>query len=148
MSAKRRILRGHCAFAILMLMADGAQASTSVLGYGGAGNELTPGGQPMSLPRDENGLSQLDDVTRTPTGLLYPLPYAYPVMTQSKDDPDWWTRGWVEGGLSGSFGANPGSATFNRYGDWRPGPFIATAGYLAENRKTAQFFSALIENAG
>jgi Putative outer membrane beta-barrel porin, MtrB/PioB len=148
MSAKRRLLRGHCAFAILMLMAAGARASTSVLGYGGAGNELNPGGQPMSLPRDENGLSQLDDVARTPSGLLYSLPYAYPAMTQSKSDPDWWTSGWVQGGLMGSFGAKPGSASFNKYADWRGGPLLTSAGFLAENRKTAYYFSGLIENAG
>src|ERR1700754_2792634 len=137
MSAKRRILRGHCAFAILLLMMGGAQASTSVLGYGGAGNALNPGGQPMSLPRDENGLSQLDDVTRTPTGLLYPLPYAYPAMKQSKNDPDWWTSGWVQGGLMGSFGAKPASASFNKYADWGGGPLLTSAGFIAENRKTA-----------
>lgn len=141
-------LMGYTAFAALMLSAGGAGASTSVPGYGGPGNQLNPGGQPMTLPRDEGGLSQLDDVTRTPTGLLYPLPYVYPAMTQSETDPDWWTTAWVQGGLMGSFGASPGSSTFNRYADWRPGPLLTSAGFLAENRKTAYYISGLIENAG
>jgi hypothetical protein len=144
----KAIFLGCAGIAALMLSASASNASTSVLGYGGAGNELNPGGQPMSLPRDEDGLSQLDDVSRTPTGLLYPLPYAYPAMTQSKTDPDWWTTGWLQGGLMGSFGAAPGSASFNKYADWHAGPFLASAGFLAENRKTAYYVSGLIENAG
>ena len=135
-------------FAVLCLLAEPAFADTAALGYGGPGNELNPGGQLMNLPRDSDGLSQLDNVTRTPTGLLYPLPYVYPPMTQSKSDPDWWSMGWIQGGLLGSFGARPGSASFGKYADWSSGPLLASAGFFAENRKTAFYFGGLVENAG
>src|SRR5215472_18254314 len=89
--------------AVLAVAGSPAFGDTGILGYGGPGNELNPAGQPMDLLRDPNGLSLLDDITRTPTGLLYPLPYAYPAMTQSKSDPDIWSTGWIAGGFLGSF---------------------------------------------
>jgi MtrB/PioB family decaheme-associated outer membrane protein len=124
-----------------------AQADSAVGGYGGAGSQLNPRGMLLDLPRDPNGLSLLDEITRTPTGLLYPLPYATPELTQSSSDPDWWSAGWVEAGVLGTFGADPGSASFRKYGDWSNGP-TGSAGFLAENRKTATFFSGLAENVG
>src|SRR5262249_42742261 len=91
----RIVLRGFgwlCAGTLaLPALAD----TGAMTGYGGAGNELNPAGQPLDLPRDPDGLSQLDDITRTPTGLLYPLPYAQPSLTQSTSDPDWWSLGWI-----------------------------------------------------
>ncbi|HEY2446883.1 MAG TPA: MtrB/PioB family outer membrane beta-barrel protein [Rhizomicrobium sp.] len=137
-----------CCAVVLALFAGHALADTGVLGYGGPGNELNPAGQPIDLMRDLNGLSQLDEITRTPTGLLYPLPYSYPAMTQSKSDPDMWSTGWIQGGLLGSFGPNTKSALFQEYGDWSDGPLGTSLGYLTENRKTAWFMSALAENVG
>ena len=131
-----------------MLAMSAAYADTSVLGYGGPGNVLNPTGQPIDLQRDLDGLSQLDDVTRTPTGLLYPLPYAYPAMTQSKSDPDIWTTGWIEGGLLGTFGQRINSAAFSEYTDWSNGPIVTSLGFLTENRKTAWYLSGLAENVG
>ena len=104
---------------VLALSGGCGYADTSMLGYGGPGNELTPNGQPIDLLRDLNGLSQLDEITRSPTGLLYPLPYAYPAMTQDKGDPDIWSAGWIEGGWLGSFGlngTNTKAASFQEYG--------------------------------
>jgi Putative outer membrane beta-barrel porin, MtrB/PioB len=143
----RRFAAG-ISFAALSLAMDPAHADTSVLGYGGPGNVLNPTGQPMDLQRDLDGLSQLDDVTRTPTGLLYPLPYAYPEMTQSKSDPDLWTTGWIEGGLLGTFGQKTNSAAFSEYTDWSNGPIATSLGFLTENRKTAWYLSGLAENVG
>lgn len=134
--------------AALAFVANGAFADTAILGYGGPGNELNPAGQPMDLLRDPNGLSLLDDITRTPTGLLYPLPYAYPAMTQSKSDPDIWSTGWIEGGFLGTFGPNIRSAAFGEYTDWSSGPLATSLGFLLENRKTAWFASGLAENVG
>src|SRR5215472_13559981 len=116
--------------AALALVVSPVFADTSILGYGGPGNELNPAGQPMDLLRDPNGLSLLDDITRTPTGLLYPLPYAYPAMTQSKSDPDIWSTGWIEGRFLGSFGSNIGSAAFGEYADWNSGPLATSLGFL------------------
>lgn len=134
--------------AALLVLASAASADTGILGYGGPGNELNPWGEPLDLLRDLDGLSQLDDITRTPTGLLYPLPYAYPAMTQSKDDPDIWSTGWVEGGLFGSFGPNTKSAALQEYGDWQSAPIGASLGFLRENRRTAWYMSGLAENVG
>lgn len=134
--------------AAVLVMANGAQADTSVPGYGGPGNVLNPTGQYMDLQRDIDGLSQLDDVTRTPTGLLYPLPYAAPAMTQSKSDPDVWSSGWIEGGALGTFGQKINSASFQEYTDWSNGPILTSAGFLTENRKTAWYLSGLAENVG
>ena len=137
--------------AMLALSAGCGYADTSVLGYGGPGNELNPNGQPMDLLRDLNGLSQLDEITRTPTGLLYPLPYAYPAMTQDKSDPDIWSTGWIEGGWLGSFGlngTNTKSASFQEYGDWSNLPIATSLGFLRENRKTAWFMSGVAEDVG
>ena len=140
-----------CGAAAVALLGGHAAADTGVLGYGGPGNELNPAGQPIDLLRDLNGLSQLDEITRTPTGLLYPLPYAYPAMTQSKSDPDLWSTGWIEGGLLGSFGVNgtnTKAAGFQEYGDWSNGPLGTILGFRMENRKTAWFMSGLAENVG
>jgi hypothetical protein len=134
--------------AAVALIGSGAFADTSILGYGGPGNEFNPNGQPIDLLRDLNGLSLLDDVTRTPTGLLYPLPYAYPAMTQSKSDPDLWSTGWIEGGVLGTWGSNTRSAALNEYGDWSSDPLGTSLGFLVENRKTAWFMSGLAENVG
>ncbi|HEX4160626.1 MAG TPA: MtrB/PioB family outer membrane beta-barrel protein, partial [Rhizomicrobium sp.] len=139
------VLSGAAAFA---LTAAQAATDTGVLGYGGPGNELNPNGQALDLLRDPSGLSLLDDITRTPTGLLYPLPYAYPDMTQSKGDPDIWSTGWIEGGVLGSWGPNTRSAMFNEYGDWSTDPLLASLGFRMENRKTAWFLTGLAENIG
>jgi len=144
---RRRVAAGTSAIALLLTM-SAAYADTSVLGYGGPGNVLNPNGQPIDLQRDLDGLSQLDDVTRTPTGLLYPLPYAYPAMTQSKSDPDIWTTGWIEGGLLGTFGQRINSAAFSEYTDWSNGPIVTSLGFLTENRKTAWYLSGLAEDVG
>jgi MtrB/PioB family decaheme-associated outer membrane protein len=150
MKRSRTTARGLAAGAgiAVLAMANAAQADTSVLGYGGPGNVLNPTGQYMDLQRDIDGLSQLDDVTRTPTGLLYPLPYATPAMTQSKSDPDMWSSGWIEGGVLGTFGQRTKSASFQEYSDWSNGPILTSAGFLTENRKTAWYLSGLAENVG
>ncbi|HEY4076021.1 MAG TPA: MtrB/PioB family outer membrane beta-barrel protein [Rhizomicrobium sp.] len=148
MTRRAFLFYGQVSLTALGLFSGAARADTSVLGYGGPGNLLNPGGLPLDLARDADGLSQLNDVSRTPTGLLYPLPYAYPAMTQSKDDPDWWTSAWVQGGLMGSFGAKARSASFRKYADWSSGPLLASAGFLAQNRRTAYYVSGLVENAG
>src|SRR3569623_725505 len=134
--------------AALTLTGAHAFADTSVLGYGGTGNELNPNGQVLDLFRDSNGLSLLDDITRTPTGLLYPLPYAYPNMTQSKADPDVWSSGWIEGGVLGAWGSNTRSAAFREYTDWADCPVVTNLGFLKENRKTAWFMAGSAENVG
>lgn len=136
-----------CAAAVA-LIGGTALADTSILGYGGPGNALNPTGQPIDLLRDPDGLSLLDDITRTPTGLLYPLPYAYPAMTQSKDNPDIWSTGWIESGLLGTWGPNTRSATLNEYGDWGTDPLVTNLGFRMENRKTAWFMTGLAENVG
>jgi len=143
-------LAASCTFsaAAFAAFAQPASADTSVLGYGGPGNMLNPAGQSLSLSHDPSGLSQLDEITRTPTGLLYPLPYLNPEMTQSKSDPDWWSSGWVEGGMFGTFGADQHSAAFREYGDLNNGFLLSNAGFLAENRKTAFYVSGQAQNVG
>jgi MtrB/PioB family decaheme-associated outer membrane protein len=135
--------------ALLLESAIGvASADTAVTGYSSPGNVLNPQGRPLYLPRDPDGLSQLDDVTRTPTGLLYPIPFQAPAMVQSKTEPDWWSTGWVQAGVMGTFGKNTGSAALNEYGDWKSGPLATNLGYLTENRKTAFYISAIAEDIG
>jgi len=136
------------AAALLDAMMAMANADTAVTGYSTQGNVLNPEGQNLFLPPDPNGLSQLDDITRTPTGLLYPIPFQTPEMTQSKTDPDWWTTGWVQAGLMGTFGKNTKSASLNEYGDWMSGPMGTSLGFQAENRKTALYISALAQDIG
>jgi hypothetical protein len=145
-----KIRTGHFLLGTALIALTGirAFADTGALGYGGTGNELNPNGQALDLLRDPSGLSLLDDVTRTPTGLLYPLPYAYPDMTQSKSDPDIWSTGWIEGGVLGVWGSNPRSAAFGEYADWTTDPLLTSGGFLMENRKTAWFMSGLAENVG
>ncbi|MDB5393599.1 MAG: hypothetical protein JWM91_1105 [Rhodospirillales bacterium] len=137
-----------CAAAILESMTAPAFADSAVPGYGGPGNVLNPGGQLFDRPRDPDGLSTLIDVTRTPTGLLYPIPFQTPDMTQSKLNPDWWSIGWLEAGALGTFGANTRSAALNEYGEWGTAPLATNLGFLAENRNTGLYVSALGENLG
>ncbi|HEY3637846.1 MAG TPA: MtrB/PioB family outer membrane beta-barrel protein [Rhizomicrobium sp.] len=134
--------------ASLALTGSRAIADTGVLGYGSPGNELNPAGQSLDLLRDTSGLSLLDDITRTPTGLLYPLPYAYPDMTQSKSDPDIWSTGWIEAGMLGTWGPNIHSAMLGEYTDWANDPLLGSLGFRMENRKTAWFMTGLAENVG
>jgi MtrB/PioB family decaheme-associated outer membrane protein len=149
MTQRRTRLKFCCTIGPLLLAAvEPAHADTSATGYNAAGNILNPQGQPLYLPRDPDGLSALNDITRTPTGLLYPVPFQVPEMTQNKDDPDWWTSGWVQVGMLGTFGNDTRSAQLNEYGDWKSGLLAASLGFLAENRKTALYVSALAENAG
>jgi MtrB/PioB family decaheme-associated outer membrane protein len=147
--ARLRATASSCLLmALLVDGADVARADTSVTGYSFAGNVLNPQGQPLYLPRDPDGLSQMDDITRTPTGLLYPVPFQAPEMVQNKANPDWWTTGWVQAGMIGTFGKNTRSAALNEYGDYKGGPLAASLGFLAENRKTALYISAIAENVG
>ena len=137
--------------AVLMLIgastAVPACADTELLGEPWLGTQIDPRGQITDLARDPDGLSLNSDVTRTPTGLLYPLPFVYPDMTQSKTDPDWWSYGWIDGGLLGTFGKTR-SAQFKEYGDWTNGFMISSMGFLTENRKTALYFSGAAEDVG
>lgn len=130
---------------LLGLIAAPASADTVATGYGAAGDQLNPSGMMLNLPRDPEGLSQLDEITRTPTGLLYPVPFLYPKMTQSRTDPDWWSTTWFAAGLLGG-GAR--SAQFRQYGDWSNGLLFGSVGFLAENRKTALYVSALGQDIG
>jgi hypothetical protein len=132
---------------LLASAAIAARADTGTLGDGWLGTQINPRDQIPDLARDPNGLSLNSDVTRTPTGLLYPIPFAYPDMKQSKTDPDWWSSGWVDLGVLGTFG-NVHSAQFREYGDWNNGFDLSSAGFLAENRKTAVYFSGNAENVG
>src|ERR1700761_2414952 len=127
-----QMMAGFSLLAILIMgaLASGAHADTSATGYGGPGNILNPQGQPLTLPRDPEGLSGLDDITRTPTGLLYPVPFQAPDMTQSKTNPDWWTSGWVQAGMLGTFGKDTRSASLNEYGDFKSGPLATNLGFL------------------
>ncbi|MBV9570708.1 MAG: MtrB/PioB family outer membrane beta-barrel protein [Alphaproteobacteria bacterium] len=146
-SLRRVLIAVFAAVSIASALRENVHADTAVTGYGTPGNALNPTGLPFSLSRDPDGLSQLDDITRTPTGLLYPLPFLYPDLTQSKSDPDWWSLGWIETGVLGTFD-RPRSAEFEKYADWSNG-FIATnLGYYAENRKTALYVEGLAQNFG
>ncbi len=130
-----------------VLVVCGARADTAIGGYSSAGSALNPQGLFLNLPRDPGGLSMLDSVTRTPTGLLYPLPFQLPDMTQSSSDPDWWSMGWIETGILGSAGRTR-SALFRQYADWNDGPLVTSLGFQAENRKTALYIQMLAENVG
>jgi len=123
-------------------------ADSSIIGYGSPGNELNPNGQIMDLQRDPNGLSLLDPITRTPTGLLYPLPFVYPNLTRAGTDSDWWTSAWINAGALESFGPGRKSSSFMEYGDWSNGLLLGSAGFYAENRKNGWYVSGLAENAG
>lgn len=130
-------------------LASPALADTAGIGYGGPGNVLNPAGLGPDSPRDLDGLSPLTDGTsRSPTGLLYPIPFKAPDMTRSESQPDWWYSGWVEAGFLGTFGSDTRSAMLNEYGDWRSGGVLSNLGFLAENRATALYVSGLAENVG
>jgi MtrB/PioB family decaheme-associated outer membrane protein len=111
------------------------------------GTQLNPTGSRFILPNNPMGLSLVFQNSRTPTGLLYPRPYLYPPMVQSQSNPDWWSSGWAEIGYLGTSG-NTGAATFREYGDLSAGPIINSAGFLAENRRTAFFMSANVGSVG
>jgi hypothetical protein len=131
------------------MLASPALADSAATGYGGPGNVLNPAGLGPDLGRDPDGLSPLSDGTsRSPTGLLYPIPFRSPSMTQSESDPDWWTSGWVEAGVMGTAGSDTRSALLNQYGDWRSGWLLSNLGFLAENRATAFYVSGQAENVG
>lgn len=136
--------------ALLMTIATAniALADTGVTGYSTPGNQLNPAGSQSGLFYNPDGLSVLDEITRSPTGLLYPLPYDYPSMKQSTTDADWWHSGWIETGLLGSFGADKKSASLNEYADWSDGPLATNLGYYAVNRVTGLYISGLAENIG
>lgn len=123
-------------------------ADSSVIGYGQPGNELNPNGQLMDLQRDPNGLSLLDEITRTPTGLLYPLPFVNPNLIQAGTGSDWWTSAWINAGGIFSFGPGRKSSSFQEYGDWVNGLILGSAGFYAENRKSGWYVSGLAEDAG
>ncbi|HEY4941126.1 MAG TPA: MtrB/PioB family outer membrane beta-barrel protein [Rhizomicrobium sp.] len=141
-------LAGLAGVAALVPSGPAFADSGAAVGYGGAGNQINPLGQILDLPRDPEGPSQLDEITRTPTGLLYPVPYALPLLTQNATDPDWWSMGWIRLGGIFTFGAGKNSASLNRYGDLSGGLLLGSAGFLIENHRTADYFSGLAENAG
>lgn len=130
------------------VLATPAFADTAATGYGGPGNVLNPAGLGPDRPRDTDGLSPITDGTsRSPTGLLYPIPFKTPEMRQSESEPDWWSSGWIEAGLLGTVGSDTKSAMLNEYGDQRSGG-VLNLGFLAENRATALYVSALAEAVG
>jgi MtrB/PioB family decaheme-associated outer membrane protein len=131
----------------LAALATHAHADSAVGTSLPLGTQLNPTGTRYLLPNNPLGLSQFLQNSRTPTGLLYPQPYLYPPMVQSPSNSDWWSSGWAEVGYLGTSG-NTGAATFREYGDLSAGPIINSAGFLAENRKTAFFMSANIASVG
>lgn len=151
MNSQRRAILNRlatCAAISAVFVPRPLYADTSVIGYGAPGNELNPNGQVMDLQRDPNGLSMLDPITRTPTGLLYPLPFLYPNLTRAGADSDWWTSAWIDAGALESFGPGRKSASLQEYGDWTNGFILGSAGFFAENRKSGWYVSGLAENAG
>ena len=87
------ILAPLCA-TLLMSAASAAYADSALQGGPRPGTETNPGGMIPDLPRDPLGLATPDDVSRTPTGLLYPLPPLYPAMIQDKADPYPRSKNW------------------------------------------------------
>lgn len=136
--------------AALDLGAAGAARADSgaATGYGGPGNVQNPQGQLFNRAPDPIGLSVLDDVTRTPTGLLYPTPGITPELRPGEADSDWLLQRWAEAGVIGTFGNNEGSATLKRYGAWNSGPLLTSIGFQAINQRTALHVSALGQNVG
>jgi len=124
-----------------------ASADTAVGTSTPLGTQLNPTGARFILPNNPMGLSPLFPSSRTPTGLLYPRPYLYPPMVQSQSNPDWWRSAWAEIGYLGTAGST-GTATFREYGDLSAGPVINSAGFLAENRSSAFYFSANMGSVG
>ena len=143
-SLRARVLLGTAlaAFAVSQAHANSAVGTSLPLG-----TQLNPTGSRFFLPNNPMGLSLFAQNSRTPTGLLYPRPYLYPPMVQSQSNPDWWSSGWAEIGYLGTSG-NTGAATFREYGDLSAGPIINSAGFLAENRRTAFFMSANVGSVG
>lgn len=129
-------------------MTGTAAADSGGTGYGGPGNVLNPRGQWIDRARDPSGLSVLDDITRTPSGLLYPVPYLTPELRPGEADADWLLLRWAEGGVIGTFGQNKGSAALKEYGAWNSGPVLSSIGFLAENRRTGLHIAALGQNVG
>ena len=127
--------------------ASDARADSAVGASIPLGTQLNPTGLKYFLPTDPMGLSSQFQNSRTPTGLLYPRPYLYPPMVQSQSNPDWWSSAWAEIGYLGTAGET-GTATFREYGDLSAGPVINSAGFLAENRSSALYFSANVGSVG
>src|SRR5262245_11458227 len=130
-----------------LVLAPEARADSAVGASTPLGTQLNPTGASYFLPNNPMGLSQVFQNSRTPTGLLYPRPYLYPPMVQSQSNPNWWSSAWAEVGYLGTSGET-GTATFREYGDLSAGPVINSAGFLAENRSSAFYFSANVGSVG
>ncbi|HYM19236.1 MAG TPA: MtrB/PioB family outer membrane beta-barrel protein, partial [Micropepsaceae bacterium] len=121
------------------------RADTAVGADSATGNTFNPSGEILHLQPDPLGLSALFENSRSPTGLLYPRPWLLPEMVQSSSDPDWWSSAWGEAGYLGNAGRMGASGSL-QYSDLHTGFLLSSAGFLAENRKTAFYFSGEAEN--
>jgi len=122
--------------AALIALPSGVRADSAVGAETATGNAFNPTGRLFPLPTDPLGLSAVFENSRSPTGLLYMSPLLYPEMVQSTSDPDWWSSAWAEAGYLGNAGRRGASGSL-QYSDLSTGFLLSTAGFLAENRKTA-----------
>ena len=102
------------------------------------GNSLDPGGwNPFAVP-DPRGMSWLHPgQLRTPTGALYPAPYAV-ADGNAVEGSDWTWSGLLQVGYLWT-GGDADNAFFRRYADWSDGPALGLAAFSATNAKTGGF---------
>ena len=124
----------------LLVLPVRAHADSAVGAETATGNAFNPTGQIFPLQTDPLGLSANYENSRSPTGLLYLRPLALPEMVQSSSDPDWWSSAWAEAGYLGNAGRMGASGSL-QYSDLKTGFLLSSAGFLAENRKTAFYVS-------
>jgi MtrB/PioB family decaheme-associated outer membrane protein len=110
------------------------------------GNELNPTALIPGIAIDPLGASLLVQYPRLPTGLLKAKPFLYPQLTQDERHPEWWRSAWADIGLIADL-SNTSAASFSDYGDWSSG-LVASFGFWAENRESANYISGLAGSIG
>lgn len=119
--------------ASLDAVADSAVGVDTVLG-----NALNPRGGDPTLDRDPQGKSLIiPKLSRTPTGLLYDWPPAYPEVLPLAGN---WNYNFSTeiGGLFKNHGVRSGK--FREYADWDDGLLLNSLRFGAEEKGTARYF--------
>jgi MtrB/PioB family decaheme-associated outer membrane protein len=126
---------------VMQARADSAQGTDTVLGNG-----LNPGGlDPTVAPGNAAVGSFRPSGSRTPTGLRYAVPPAYP-------EPVNGGQGWnyslsLEAGFWGQ-DANLANPVFRQYRDWHNGPALNWISFTADNPSEARYLNFSAANVG
>ncbi len=144
--ARRRPLWVLCCLGLALCLHKGAIADSAQGADTALGNKQNPTGQDPGVGAGAEAIGTFrPGGSRTPTGLRYASPPAYPAPPEAASG--WITSLSLEFGFWGGDG-NLGNASFRQYADWSNGLALNWFSFGAENPADAMYVDLRASNVG